>query len=161
MSPAEPKVSAAAVLDRLARARAGLLEALEAIDDAEALVEAKPTLGKQAQILIGTFCAGWTKRYGSSYVVGNEGQALAAAKKALRSITLADLQTRIDRYLDSRDAYTVQAKHPLALFLSDVNRWAQAGLTFGAGVIGCPHDPKCETEADCTRRNLAQLRAVR
>lgn len=157
---ADPKVSTASVLDRLARARAGLLEALEAIDDAEALVEAKPTIGKQAQVLIGSFCAAWHARYKTTYVVGNEGQAIQAAKKVLRSIPLADLQARIDRYLDSRDAYTVQAKHPIGLFLSDVNRWAQTGLAFG-GVIGCTHVPACESDADCTKRNLAVMRGGR
>ena len=154
---AEPKVPTAAILDRLSRARAMLLDALEQIDDAEALAEAKPTLGKQAQVLVGSFCSAWHTRYKTAYVVANEGQAIASAKKVLRSIPLLDLQQRIERYLDSRDAYLAQAKHPLGLFLSDVNRWAQTGLAFG-GVIGCDHAPACESEADCTRRRMAVMR---
>lgn len=157
---AEPKVSTASVLERISRARAMLQEALEQLDDAEALVEAKPTLGKQAQVLVGSFCSAWHARYRTAYVVANEGQAIQNAKKVLRAVPLAEIQARIDRYLDSRDAYLVQAKHPLGLFLSDVNRWAQVGLAFG-GVIGCEHLPACESEAECTKRRLAVMRGVR
>lgn len=150
---AEAKLPIAALLERLDEMRTAHLKSLEQIDDIAAMLQARPTLGKQAQIAIGQFVAAWHARYRVAYVVGNEAQAIAAAKKVIRSIGPLELERRIQRYLASSDPYAVQARHPLMLFLTDVNRYAQDGLTFDAP-IGCPHDPPCGSDAECTRRKL-------
>ena len=73
------------------------------------------------------------------------------------------IKARWLNYVRDDDAYLVKARHPFALFVANVNRYADAGapteLELDALPADCAHRPPCATDQEHTRRRSAEMRA--
>lgn len=128
----------------------------------EALNRHDPTPGQQIAKLFETWSSAWRSRYGTDYIYARQRDA-GNFKRLLKTIALEEVQARMRKYLQDRDQFLANQRHPLALFVSQINRWAPTtGRMFDEGcedVIGCHHTPRCGSDAEHTRKALAERRA--
>lgn len=160
----------ATLVEQIARKTAelaALVEELAALDRGE------QTRGQLAQRCLKFFLAAWKRRYGVPYV-GAGVKDIAQLKRLLAGgLTADELEGRMGRYLLSNDPYYAQARHPLAMFVGAVNKFARVpdarpttdGGLFeddvddGDEAIDCRHRPRCKTDVEHTRRCMAERRA--
>lgn len=73
------------------------------------------------------------------------------------------IKARWLNYVRDDDPYLVKARHPFALFMSNVNRYADAGDTSELQLdadapADCKHSPRCQSDQEHTRRRMADMR---
>ena len=129
--------------------------------DLRRLATAQPTTASEVRRLFEAFSAGWKRRYGASYQFTGARDG-AQFKRLLRSSTVVVLEAAIDHYLASDDRFLCENKHPLALFIGTVNRWTVVGDAYDVEgrPVGCRHSPTCRTDAEHTRKMIAERRAA-
>jgi len=144
----------------LKRIAANLAKAGEDLGALEALLNEQATPGQLAKRAIDNFGALWVRRYRQVHVIANWPAAMAAMKRLLKDMPLDELNARAARYLESRDPFYAEARHPLMMFVSTINKWGatpRAELDF-SGPSDCQHDPRCLTDAAHTMRRQSELR---
>lgn len=159
MTPGERRKRFERMVSRL-RAGAQVLEDLAL--EVESLLEEHATPGQQAKEFLDWWCARWAEVHGARYVV-NGAKDMALIKRALSKVPLADLERRAVRYLRDQDRYVRDAKRPLGLFITRVNRYAEHTATVDGDLpiapVDCRHDPPCGSDVEHTRRVMAEARA--
>jgi hypothetical protein len=75
----------------------------------------------------------------------------------------APITARWLNYVRDDDPYLVKARHPFALFVANVNRYADSGesseLELVEAPADCRHTPPCHSDQEHTRKRSAELRA--
>ena len=105
----------------------------------------------------------WASRYHGEYVFAYL-RDRPQWKKLLKSFTVEALQIRILGYIRDGDPFYVQRRHPLNLFILNVNKYAPEDH-FGTFDLespvttDCKHLPRCSSDAQHTKRRAAELRA--
>lgn len=128
------------------------LEALEAILTGEA------TPGQQARDILKTYAAVWRTRYNDEQLVINWPKDTAIIKRLLRTLPLEEINRRIVAFFDHRDRFYVEARYPIAMFASAINKLGGRGPAgvdddvLTAPPSDCRHAPKCRTDVECTRK---------
>lgn len=106
----------------------------------------------------------WSARYQGEYVF-DYAKDRAQIKRLLTKahFTPEDLTERMGEYIKDGDPFYVSKKHPFAIFVSTVNRWARvnghAPDFDSPSAVGCHHQPPCQSDQEHTRRRQAELRA--
>lgn len=119
-------------------------------------------IGDKLKQLEKTFSALWEARYGSPYVwqyVKDRPQL----KRLLTKLELAGIERRMANYIRDDDQFLVKARHGFGLFVSQVNRYADAGGETDLQLeveapLDCKHTPRCGTDQEHTRRRMSDLR---
>lgn len=139
-----------------------LLErALKQIDEARSALTAEVPQSVVVGKLFSCFAELWKRRYQSSYTftVAKDGSQLKRLLKAEAGIEIA---RRMKSYLADVDPFVVQAKHPLGLFVSRFNRYANTALPLERELtetFNCNHRPPCRNDAAHTKRMMTELRS--
>lgn len=119
-------------------------------------------VGAKMKELTVAFETAWAGRYGAERTyVWNGGKDFAAMKRLIRKVGVEDLERRIDTYMRSSEPHHVSARHSFPMFVGCVNSLIAAPLLDGddVEVIGCKHSPPCATDAQHTKKKLAEARA--
>lgn len=124
--------------------------------DYHALVAGSPTTGQLSKQLFTTWATLWLARYREKYVFAGARDA-GSFKRLLTTMTADQVVARMKAYLADDDAFLAKQRHPLALFISGINRYGGSGAV-EAAPVGCRHDPPCRTEVEHTRRQMAERR---
>lgn len=139
----------------------------EQVDALEAALLGEATIGQEAKAALAHFKTAWEKRYRGERYVPNYASEIPACKRMLAGVTLEDLKARQLRYLHDADPFYVKAKHPLGLFEKHLNKYGTgqyhgASLADGEadlfGPVDCGHTPRCRSDAEHTRKQMAELR---
>jgi hypothetical protein len=138
----------------------------------QALAEIERVIGggrRQADLLKdaeGTFATLW----GTRYAGGQDRRYVWAYQKdrpqmvrLIKMLGLEELQARMRRYIANDDPFFAKSRHSFGLFVSTVNQhaasaespaeWSLAGES--GGVVGCTHSPRCQSDAEHTRKRRA------
>ena len=119
-------------------------------------------IGAKLAQLEASWQAAWASRYHGEYVFAYL-KDRAAWKKLLKSFTVEALQIRILGYISDGDSFYVQRRHPLNLFVMNVNKYAPeeafASFDLEAPVVSdCKHLPRCKSDAQHTKKRATELR---
>lgn len=164
-----------AVQKELAKLRKLAGELLEQADRLDAVLNEQPTEGKIAHGLVTSFGDLWEHKYRAKYAVPNWAAATTNMKRLVKQMGAAEVALRMSRYLASSDGFYVQAKHPLPMFISAVNKFATRGSSLldddpmrttqttdddleSAAPADCRHRPACRTDEEHTRKRARELR---
>lgn len=85
-------------------------------------------------------------------------------KRLIGALGLEELLDRMATYIRDSDPFLTKARHPFGLFVSGVNRYVAEGKAAedleleAEGVPDCKHDPRCKTDAEHTKRKIADMR---
>lgn len=130
-----------------------------AIGDLEAIMDGQATTGTTAAAALEEFGRLWSAKYRTPYVVGNRVAILATMKRVLRAgVSGPELRNRMAKYLLSTDPFYLKGRHPLTVFLANVNAFAADALPLTSAAVGCAHVPPCPSDAAHTRKTQAELR---
>lgn len=145
--------------DLLAKCQTISTLVLELAEEIQTLKDAGPTKGQNAKRLLDYFVVHWNRRYkGQKYVVKGA-KDMGSLKLLLGQLDVDDVAARIARYFKTVDKIVIEGRHPLALFISGVNRYgSDTAPDAPQAVVGCQHDPRCRTEADHTRRAMGEMK---
>ena len=152
------------MLDRVRAKYVALGEEFEAIT---LLLNAEPTPGQEAKRLIAVFCEQWAKRYRGQTYIPTYAKDIAMMKRLLKPLAAAEIERRIGLYLHSDDPFYANARHPLALFVSAINKFNVIGAAdpspfgddfFAAKPVDCQHKPACHSDQEHTRRKTREMR---
>lgn len=107
----------------------------------------------------------WSNRYAKPYVWAARGRDAGSIKR-LVNITgsVSVLVEMMRRYIADDEQFLVRQQHPFQIFANNPNRWAPTPPTFramedDAPPPSCHHDPPCRSDAEHTRKRMADLRA--
>lgn len=136
----------------------------EQIAEFEAFLAEGNTPGQAAKKWLTAFGGAWLDRYrGEKFVVSNWPKDMAIAKRLLAQLDHEELLARARRYLADRDPFYLNARHPLGLFATNVNKYGTAEAHdeefLQAPPMGCTHRPLCKSDAAHTQRVNRELRA--
>lgn len=154
--------------DLMRRIRGTQAEVNDLIESLEAELRGEATPGQQAKSAVDHYGREWERRYKTKYVP-SYAKEIAACKRMLKGITAEELTRRMTAFLQANDAFYVQAKHPIGLFESNLNRFSVGthtqvveedlfGAEIDAAAVGCDHVPACRTDSEHTRRSNRELR---
>lgn len=149
----------AKIQSALNKARALLEQTAEQLEALEALLNDGDTPGQQARQALAFYGKAWEQRYRTRHLVPHVAGAMAQIKKLLREMTLEELQRAMTAYLQSRDRFYVEARHPLSMFVKAVNKFTAARPTddlFEHAPPDCRHTPRCRTDIECSQRGAAR-----
>jgi hypothetical protein len=153
-------------LERMAaRLRKGASVLEELADEVDAFLQEAPPPSQEAKAFLEWWCQAWQKQYRTKYVVSGA-KEIVQIKRALKSVTFEDLTHRAQRYLCSSDVFSRDARHPLGLFISQVNKFIggdprETSLDLEpARAVDCHHEPACTTDLEHTRRKLRDMKGV-
>lgn len=133
----------------------------DVLEEARKILAGEQAIGDQLRALSDYYVAAWENRYGSRYAWQGVKDS-SQAKRLLKLFTLEDLEARILRWMKDNEAFYTRARHPFALFASNVNRYAPepAGeLDLEAPAVDCHHIPRCSSDQVHTRKQLEERRA--
>ena len=105
------------------------------------------------------YAPGQTGRY-----VWNYGKDRAQWKRLISLLGVEELELRVVNYLRDGDDYYVKSRHPFALFITNVNRFASSStstpaLELEAPVVAdCKHKPPCKSDQEHTRRRVDEMK---
>jgi hypothetical protein len=160
--------SAAAKLGKLLEALRDLHEKQGAIlEEADALLEGKASIGEKLKTAEAAFDLLWSGRYAAgragSYVWRYQVDR-PNMKRLLRKMPAEELTQRMVAYLRSEDPFYLRSRHPFSLFVSSINSWApeQSAADFALdapAVADCKHAPACRSDQEHTKKKLAEMRA--
>lgn len=151
--------------EHLKQIKTTALKLVEMVEAYEAQQSGDATPGQQAKELVTRFTVLWTNRYQQAYVP-TWGKDIASMKRLLGKLAPAAIEQRMAQYLKSGETFYVQARHPLNLFVLNVNKFTgqapkaqQADDDLFSGPSDCRHAPLCRTDEEHTRRKSAELRS--
>lgn len=138
----------------------------DVLEEARKILHGEPAFGDKMRRASDTWMVAWMARYGSKYQWNAEAaKNVAALKRLLKGLDVADLESRMQRFLKDDDRYYVNARHPFALFATNINRYTAehpAPLTLDAPPVSdCTHQPPCQTDQEHSRRRLEDRKAGR
>lgn len=81
----------------------------------------------------------------------------AQLKRLLKALTPDQIQARMSAYLSTREPFVERNRHSFGLFCSTINSYG--GTEAKQRVIGCTHEPPCESAVQHTRRRVAEARS--
>lgn len=144
----------------LDKARELHAQQFDVLEEARKILAGEVALGDKLRALSDYYVAAWETRYGSRYAWQGVKDS-SQAKRLLKLFTLEDLEARILRWVKDGDPFYVKARHPFALFASNVNRYAPEGQGFAleSAAVDCHHEPRCSSDAEHTKRQLTERRA--
>jgi hypothetical protein len=141
------------------KARTLLEQVSEQLDAIEAMLNDGDTPGQQARQALAFYGKAWESKYRTRHILPHVAGAMVQVKKLLKEMTLAELQAAMGQYLQSRDRFYVEARHPLAMFVKAVNKFTAAAPTddlFEHAPPDCRHQPRCKTDIECSRRGATR-----
>lgn len=151
----------------LKRLRAQYEQLGEEIAALEATVSQQATPGQQAKQLLGVFGRQWQKVYGQKFIA-HYPKDIPICKRILKGLTLEEAERRAMRYLADSDGFLRDAKHPLGLFATKLNKYGNGDYTERAAEdhdlldeeppVECQHQPRCHNDVQHTRRTSMELR---
>lgn len=142
----------------VSEARAWHERGLALLATLEAKLEGSETLGEQMKRVNEAFTAAWRKRYGRDYVYVGAKDA-TAVKRLLKALNVDEVIRRIPLYIANDDPFFTKVGHSLSMFASTINQHAGSTQEVGAELpFGCAHRPPCRSDAEHTRRQLAEMR---
>lgn len=150
-------------LERMAtRLRKGAQVLEELALEVETLISEERTPGQQANDLVKWFGEQWAKRHGGAYVDGGAKDRVQV-KRLLAKLSADEVQTRARRYFATDDPFVINARHPIGLFVTGINKWGEDAEHVElpldvAAPRGCRHTPPCASDQAHTRRTMADMR---
>ena len=132
---------------------------LEQIAELEKILSDEPTTTSQTPTLFAAWGHKWAAAHEGEKYVFAQGRDGAAFKRLLKALPLEEIIGRMEAFLADTDPWLVQRRHPLGVFLKNIN---SIGPTHQAPapVIGCSHVPRCTSEAEHTKKRLAEVRGA-
>lgn len=112
-----------------------------------------------------TFGRAWSARYSGAQYVWQYAKDRAQMKRLLGSMPIEELERRIVRYLRTEDPFFTKARHSFGLFVTTVNQHASAATVSALELDpeneapDCKHTPRCQDDAEHTRRRMSDMRA--
>lgn len=131
----------------------------EHLGELEALLNEGPTVASQVPKLFAAWAQKWSAAHQGEKYVFAEGRDGGAFKRLLKALAFDDITTRMDAYLADADPWYVERRHPLAVFLKNINSIGPLTDPTTA-VVGCRHVPACKSEAEHTRKRLDEVRGA-
>jgi hypothetical protein len=128
------------------------------------LASGQGSIGDDLKRLERHFQAVWggDGRYVGEQYVWEYAADRAQWKRLLQSLSVEELERRVERYITSDDPFLVRNKHPFRLFVRTVNQYARVveSETLSADtVFDCQHQPRCRSDQAHTQRRAQELRA--
>jgi len=136
----------------------------EVTEELGRLLNGEAGIGKILRELEEALSATWAARHKTPYV-WQYTRDRPNLKRLLKLLGGPEpIAARWLNYVWDDDPYLVKARHPFALFVANVNRYADAGtltdLELEADApADCRHVPPCATDQQHTRRRAAEMRA--
>ena len=134
----------------------------EAIADLRALVAAEPGAGAQIKTLFGLWGEKWRGKYREAYVFTNNAATAANWRRLLKAMPVDEIGRRMDGFLEARDPFYANARHPVEMFVKAINKFGSSASEdeqfLTAPVIGCAHRPACRSDQQHTSRVTRELR---
>jgi len=165
MTPPKPKSpEVQALQEKLAKLYDKLREAQEKqyaiTEEIGQLISGNPGIGSLLKAAEARMGAVWGESYHTPYLWDYK-RDRPNLKRLLVTLGLEELVVRWSRYLQDPEPYYARARHPLALFLNNVNRYADAqaeSFTLDvAAPADCKHVPRCRTDQEHTQRRMNDL----
>lgn len=132
----------------------------QVIDELRKIIAGEAPIGDLTRALSNHYLVIWEARYGSKYQWQGAKDSVAA-KRLVQSLGVEDLKSRATRFLKDDDPFYVKARHPFALFASNVNRYIAEKvepLILEAPVVeGCKHQPPCQSDQTHTQRRRRDM----
>lgn len=143
--------------------RAAFAKAAEALEALEAVIYNRETAGQHAKTLLGAFVQAWQGRYrGARYIVSGARDMAGLKRLIVSGLEVEDVRGRLIRYVASNEPYLIDARHPLALFLANVNKYdaapADDGGFLSSAPADCRHKPACPSDVAHTKRLALEAR---
>jgi hypothetical protein len=132
----------------------------ELLEEIGRVLGGEPGIGALLKEAEAAFAAAWSTRYPGRYI-WRYTQDRPNIKRLLKALGLEEFSARAKHYIADPDPYYLKARHSFALFVASINSHAVIGadaleLTPASD---CKHTPRCQSQAVCTRRSAADLRA--
>lgn len=136
--------------------------AAEIVSELALVAAGEPTTAQRAVEALRVFSARWQAAYGTPYQHAGAKDA-EAAKRLVKAFCSSDVTERVERYLRDRSTFLVRERHPFAVFVSQVNKYAPMlgvdELTLTSAPVGCRHVPACVSDVAHTERVNRELRS--
>lgn len=136
-------------------------------DEVTALLAGDASIGDVLKRVEKHFDTAWAVRYAPGQVgryIWNYGKDRPQWKRLIKMLGVEELERRVLNYMRDGDDFYVRARHPFALFITNVNRFAseQQARDFELQapiVVDCRHQPPCTSDQEHTRKRMADMRA--
>jgi hypothetical protein len=129
--------------------------------DITALLAEEPTKGQQIKRCFNTWSEVWGTAYrGDKYAFGNNAAIAGGFGRLLKGHAIEEIERRMLAFLQSREKFYVDARHPVEMFIKAFNKFGDTGDTrsLWSTPIDCDHSPLCVDDVAHTRRKQAELR---
>lgn len=133
------------------------------IDALTALLAQEPTVGQNAKKILDFYAGKWGLRHEGAKFIPNGAKDMNLLKRLQKDLEPGEICRRMLRYLASQDKFIVEAKHPIGLFVANVNKYALTQAEDDASflrvqVVDCQHTPRCRSDQEHTKRKMADVR---
>jgi len=153
-----------ATLEKLKKLHDALREnqahSYELLEEIGRVLGGEPGIGALLKDAERLFDQAWQTRYPGVYVWRYAADR-ANMKKLIKALGVVEIGARAKVYIRNSDPYYLKRRHCFEVFVASIN---QHGIIYADALeltkpSDCKHAPRCKTEADCTRRGAADLRA--
>lgn len=142
------------------------------LDEFDELLAGGTGIAGKLKTFQGAFASLWGDRYAANKPPDERWRAylwrhavdVPNQKRILQALGLEEAIERAKRFIADDDPELARNRHPFAWFVVRINQYAPEGsalLTFEdeAGPADCRHSPRCKTDAACTAKRRAEMRA--
>jgi len=131
----------------------------ELLEEIGRVLGGEPGIGALLKEAERAFETGWRSRYPGGYIWRYTSDR-PQMKRLLKVLTVEEIAARSVRFITNDDPFFVKGRHSFGMFVATINQHtAAADFNQVLPPTDCKHRPHCKTEADCTRRGAADLRA--
>lgn len=159
-------------IDRLTRLFVVLMELegkrREVLEEMERILAGKPGVNEHLKTVMGAWNGLWRTRYSANYA-WRQTEDVPQIKRLMKLLGetmeqgAAELVKRANAYIRSDDPYHKMVRHKFAIFVANINDFADDALPLGdddhAAAVGCGHTPACRNDDEHTRRKMREMRA--
>lgn len=163
MSPKAEGVNVAKIATLLEAARELQAKQAAVLDELDAIIGGRATIGQSMKRCIAAFNEVWGSRYRSVYRFSPGDAKMLKTLLTTGQIAVEDLQDRMGRFILKEEPYFKGRRHDFGSFSATVNQHVDphADDDFGldGGPADCRHTPRCRTDEACTVRRQREMRA--
>ena len=142
----------------LEKARELNAQAFDCIEEARRIFSGNDATGDILKRLEGAFSAEWERRYGNPYVF-TYAKDRPHWKRLVKLTSEPDIICRIIAFMADEEPWLTRGRHPFGLFVSQFNRYVPAvAFTLEPKAVNCTHQPRCQNDAEHTRKALDEMR---
>ena len=157
---ADSKLNTAAIGKLLEQARELHEKQAAIIDEIDAHLGGRATIGKELKAAEQAYTDAWAGRYRTGGYVWRYTTDRPHMKRLIKTLGTEELVARFARYLGSSEEFATRSRHSFSMFVATVNQWAApAEFALDGGVPDCKHVPPCTSDQQHTKRKTAEMRA--